>query len=144
MSLTTTGPRTRRWASWRRQQHTVVLTRANGACEGCGAHTGVLDVAHLAGRRNIVSEPWASSAALCAALCSARTWGFSLGCHEAIDQGKDDLLRHDLRRRAINRMAVVLNVDPGAYMWPDPLDGIRALVRLAEERGIQPPGYEEP
>src|ERR1017187_1567572 len=141
MSLSTTGPRVRRWGRWRRQEHAVVIERANGACEGCGAHTGVLDVAHLAVRRNIVSEPWASSAALCAALCSARTWGFSLGCHEAIDQGEDDLLRHDLRRRVIIPVAKYLDVESGAYMFPNPLDGIRGLVRLADERGITPPGY---
>jgi hypothetical protein len=101
----------------------------------------VLEVAHLAGRGNTVSEPWASSAALTTALCCARTWGFSIGCHGAIDTGKDDALRDLLRQKAINRMAKCLDVEPGDYMFPNPLDGIRTLVRLADERGITPPGY---
>ena len=141
MSLSTTGPRVRRWGRWRRQEHAVVIERANGACEGCGAHTDVLEVAHLAGRQHIISEPWASSAALTTALCCARTWGFSIGCHGAIDQGKDDALRDLLRQRSITRMAKCLDVEPGAYMFPNPLDGIRTLVRLADERGVTPPGY---
>ena len=127
----------RRWASWRRQQALVVKKRAGGLCEGCGKDSRPLQVAHLMGRRNIIAEPWASWAGMCAHLCSASP-EYGLGCHELVDQRKDAQLRASLLHRARERLQLRIGIDPYAWLGFNPDDQIRTTVRRLEKDGIEP------
>jgi len=146
-TLPAIGPVKKRWAAWRRQQAEVVRARSCGLCEGCGKDGRPLRVAHLMGRRNLVAEPWASWAGLCAHLCSAHP-SYGLGCHEQVDQRKDLLLRNRLLRQAADRL--VFREHEGekqftvtmALVAPEfaPDDIIRGIVRRLEAAGIDPSG----
>ncbi len=86
-----------RWAAHHAASRRAVMTRSRGKCEGCGEGERPLEWAHLAGRRHIVSEPWASSPELTAALCGE--------CHHKIDRGLDAPLGARLRWEAAERLA---------------------------------------
>src|ERR1035437_9639221 len=107
----------KRWAAWRRQQAEVVRKRSGNLCEGCGKDSRPLQVAHLMGRRNIIAEPWASWAGMCAHLCSAHP-SYGLGCHEKVDQRRDTKLRDWCLERAWLRMCF----EYGRTELPDPPD----------------------
>ena len=128
----------RRWASWRRSQHAVVVKRAGGICEGCGKDSRRLEVAHLCGRRNIVGEPWASWHGLCAALCAADP-AYGWGCHETVDNRRDAPLRDRLLTTALDRLAELAGLPfvagVGAY---DPLGTIRQIVAALNADGVRP------
>ena len=124
----------RRWASWRRRQADIVRKREGGICAGCGRDGRRLEVAHLCGRRNIISEPWASWHGMCAHLCAA-SFEYGDGCHEKIDGRKDDKLRDRLLAQAAERLAWRLHY----WAWRAPyLDAIREMVRYAEAEHIEP------
>lgn len=143
--LPKTGPVKRRWASWQRSQHNVVVERAQGSCEGCGQTGRPLQVAHLMGRRNIVSEPWASWAGLCAHLCSADL-RYGLGCHEKVDRYLDDQLRfalHDRAARALLPMVTDQKERVNCYRTLELKQAFYAIgqaVRSLEASGIDPLG----
>lgn len=128
----------RRWASWRRQQADIVRKREGGICAGCGRDGRRLEVAHLCGRRNVISEPWASWHGMCAHLCAASV-DYGDGCHEKIDGSKDLPLQDRLRRKAAVRLSAWLGF--GSLPGPPemaPVDVIRELVRYAEANRIEP------
>ena len=129
----------RRWASWRRQQALVVKKRAGGLCEGCGKDSRPLQVAHLMGRRNIIAEPWASWSGMCAHLCSAHP-SYGLGCHEKVDQRRDEPLRDRLLNDAANRLQPRLFGNTGLITLHREYaaDAIRNMVRRLEAAGISP------
>lgn len=68
-----------RWEMWQSMCRALVMTRAGERCEWsthhltrCGKGSTAfepVDWHHIAGRRNIVAEPWASMPALTVALC---------------------------------------------------------------------------
>jgi hypothetical protein len=106
-----------------RQHHELsrklVFLRCKGWCEAPGCHAQATDWAHLAGRRHIVSEPYASSPELTAGLCRDH--------HNAIDRGLDPVLLDTLRWFAVQRLALRYRL---AIATPpaDPLDVIRQMV----------------
>ena len=133
------GPAKKRWAAWQRSQHAVVVKRAAGICEGCGRDSRPLQVAHLMGRRNLVAEPWASWAGLCAHLCSAHP-SYGLGCHEQLDRRKNEALRDRLLVNAAERLSHVASGLRVQIHAQHPADVIRQLVRQYEAAGISPRG----
>jgi hypothetical protein len=107
------------------------MLRAGFRCEACGDNMKPLEWAHLAGRGNIISEPWCSTPELTAGLCSGK-WG-ELGCHERVDRAlSPDLLNH-LRSTALHRLA--LRYEGFAELDGTPLDSIRRLVNWLELDG---------
>jgi hypothetical protein len=124
-----------RWGKWQAQERQAVLIRSGRRCEGCGQGDRVLQWAHIAGRRHIVGEPWASSRELTAALCCASAVSGELGCHEKYDRHLDEVLIWNLGLIAVDRLWWrFCGADPFAktYANPDPLDSIRSLVTLLE------------
>lgn len=90
------GVTTERWARWRDKNRAIVAARARGRCEGCGATDGPRELHHCFGRSHIISEPWASLAAMCASLC--------LPCHRDITNGGDPYLTLQMRSEALWRL----------------------------------------
>lgn len=133
------GPATIRWEHWKALNRQIVQRRAGFKCEGCGGNLKPLELAHLVGRNNKgIGEPWASSAALTAALCSGK-WG-ELGCHEKIDRALDLNLQANLRWQAVVRLSEQFTGGGDLFLKfageiIDPLDAIRETVRTLEEEG---------
>lgn len=70
------------------------MERAHGRCESCGVQRP-LEWDHVAGRRHIVAEPWASSPYLTVGLCR--------GCHKfATDEQHG--IREFTRRLAVTQL----------------------------------------
>lgn len=160
--------RAKRLAPYRKEQRRLVMLRAGvdadkadralpwGKCEGCWRYRQ-LEWAHLAGRGNQVSEPWASSAALTSALCHR--------CHADFDGHLESSWRILLMVEGETRLAEHLNIDARKWknvierMGGEPLNVIKALISLADpdhdavhghpklatERGVlaSPPAAEE-
>lgn len=91
------------------------------------------------GRRNLVAEPWASWAGLCAHLCSAHP-SYGLGCHEQLDRRKNEALRDRLLVNAAERLSHVASGLRVQIHAQHPADVIRQLVRQYEAAGISPRG----
>lgn len=126
---------------WKVRQQGAALVRRRwernrNRCEGCGTVVDLVEVAHLAGkgRSAKVSEAWASSEHLMAALCCARSYGLTrLGCHEFVDRGLDWDLRETLQWQAVARLESSrpdLIVPRQQGDWP--LDVVRRMVALDE------------
>lgn len=100
-----------------------------------------LELAHLAGRNNKgVGEPWASTAALTAGLCSS---GYGVvGCHSKIDQALDANLLRFLRWKAVERLRDDYGFATLAEDSVDPLDAIRESIRRLEADGWEWSGTE--
>ena len=97
-----------------------------------------LELAHLFGRSHIIAEPWASTAELTAGLCSGKWDG--LGCHEKIDRHIDEALLARVRWRAFWRLGLAYDMEVQVASeihanHPDPIDAIRAALRLLELAG---------
>lgn len=132
-----------RWEAWRRKNREIVMRRCNygAVCEGCGGRMRPLELAHLAGRNNKgVGEPWASTAALTAGLCSS---GYGVvGCHNKIDQALDANLLRFLRWKAVERLRDDYGFATLAEDSIDPLDAIRESIRRLEADGWEWSGTE--
>jgi hypothetical protein len=141
----TPGPRARANNAAHKRDWLAILQRQRFACAGCGARSVPLQDAHLAGRpgSGACLGAWANAPELRVALCCADPARGTLGCHEKIDRDLDPELRDRLRWEAVQRLDDCIQPDLGDSAGDpaaDPLDAIRALVRLAEERHIPPPG----
>lgn len=126
------GAHVEKWGRWQDHNRNAVARRAQFACEACGQRMRPLEWAHLAGRGNIISEPWASTPELTAALCSH---GFGvLGCHEMIDRNLNPNLLKDLRTDAVIRLCQTYELGLAAIVgdYEEPLDAIREAVRRLE------------
>jgi hypothetical protein len=99
----------------RKVSRAVVMERAKGRCESCGRQT-TLEWDHTCGRRNLVSEPWASSPYLTVALCRY--------CHR---QATDEL--HGVREftRSICLPALIELAKAQGVGVPDNADDYKAL-----------------
>lgn len=110
------------------------MKRAGYACEADPAHRDRYvhpDLHHLAQQQ--VSEPWRSSTALTAALCRS--------CHDSWHDGQ---MAPEVRSGLLWAAAGRLSAAMGRMEQPKyglPLDTILSLIREAEERGLEPPGY---
>ncbi len=127
------GAKTERWARWHEKCRDTVALRAGFKCEACGSNLRPLEWAHLAGRGNIISEPWASLPELTTALCSGK---YILGCHEKIDRALAPELLTQLRQLAIVRLMREYQ-ELRALNWDDPLDGIREAIRQLDAAGYR-------
>ena len=129
-----------------RRDWQAILARQNWTCAGCGARDVALQDAHLAGRpgSGATLGPWANAPELRVALCCADPAKGTLGCHERLDRGLDPALQDRLRRAGAEALAARINAPECFSLRPsvDPLDAIRYLVRLAEERHIPEPGED--
>ncbi len=124
-----------RWTAWQAECRAIVVARAAGHCEACHCPNGRavlgsrwgLELAHIFGRRNVVGEPWASSAALTMMLCPT--------CHDRLDGrvSSDMSFRVSLRWQAINRWLAALTderVEVGpilGFLFDDPLGAARMI-----------------
>ena len=123
-----------RWQRWRQQNHDAVSRRCRGKCEVCGIEKNSgpgLDVHHVAGRRNIVEEPWASWHLLMCGVCRS--------CHNAIHAdplGKEANLVQTACMDRLQDHSDGRLTEP----WPDarPLDVIREYVRRLQDEGFDP------
>lgn len=135
------GARAARWEGWQERNRRDVLFRETMTCEACNYRDRFIqpDVHHLMGRGARVAEPWASSAALTAALCRS--------CHDAWHDGlMPEETRSALLWAAARRLLDVVrspsvpmsDVSRGHLMAEET---IYALLREAGERGIMPAGW---
>jgi hypothetical protein len=128
------GVATERWSRWQEKNRGIVQRRAGFKCEACGTNLRPLELAHLCGRNNKgISEPWASSAELTAALCAS---GYGIvGCHAKIDRDLDRDLLDRLRRQALERLEEEFGGIP-RFLPIDPLDAIRMTVSALDESWV--------
>lgn len=132
MPIKPRGPHAIRWARWQEKCRREVQRRANFKCEACGSNLRPLEWCHLAGRGNVISEPWCSTPELTVGLCST-AYG-ELGCHQKIDRHLDDALLCELRQTGLVRL---MSRFPELHFlnYGDPLSGIRHAVVLLEAAG---------
>ena len=111
---------------------------ANGSrCEGCGEVVDVVEVAHLVSRAgHIVDDHYASRGELMAALCSSRSWGDRVGCHESVDGGDAADLLDRLRWQGLVRLCVSESIPIPSVAEYDALGAIREVCRVMEARDV--------
>jgi hypothetical protein len=126
------GAHVAKWSRWHDRSKLAVMRREGFSCAGCRSNMHPLEWAHLAGRGNIISEPFASLPELTAGLCVS-SYG-RVGCHDSIDRGLNPDLLNQLRQRAIVLLMVRFKELP-MLRYDDPLDGIRDAVRQLENAG---------
>jgi hypothetical protein len=127
------GIHVERWHRWHEKSRTAVALRAGFKCESCMSNLRPLDWAHLAGRGNIISEPWCSLPELTAALCSGK---YAPGCHERVDRNLAPELLRDLRQMALIRL--MQSYPCLSYLnFGEPLDGIREAIRHLDDLGYR-------
>ena len=125
------GVSTARWMRWRQKCREAVALRAAFKCEACGSNLRPLEWCHIAGRGNVVAEPFASSPELTMGLCSAG-WE-DIGCHNKIDRAIDLELREMLRWKAVS--ALMKRYRLGWVAGDNAIDAIREAVRHLEAEG---------
>ena len=130
------GPVKARWAAHQARSRAIVSHHARQHCQACGREDRHPDWAHLAGRRHVVAEPWASSPQLTVGLCRE--------CHTKIDTNVDMELRDNLRRSGVGRLCDygssrgVAMGDIAELSLTDPLAAIIQGVGRLVEAGIEP------
>lgn len=134
--LAAIGPVKARWNFHRTRSRAQVARLSRQHCQACGRELQHPDWAHMAGRRHLVGEPWASSPQLTMGLCRS--------CHTSIDQNRDIELRDTLRRRSVAWLCELgaargLNMDElETLSLEDPLAAIMRAVDVLDGAGIQP------
>ena len=127
------GRQAGRWQRWRDQNHRIVAGRARGRCECCGLEGVGLDVHHVAGRRHIIEEPFASWHLMLAGLCRE--------CHHQVHADPAGRTAAKVQEACVSRL---MDHSDGRMTEPcpdpRPLDLIREYVRQLVEDGFNPQG----
>lgn len=109
------------------------MNQAHYRCAICH-NISAVQWAHLAGRRHLVAEPWASSPFLTVALCPEH--------HADIDANRNPISLHHLRYAAFRKLTQIANlilppeIQQDALI--DPLGAIKRTVAILESQQFVP------